>query len=364
MPGMPMPSTGGNPATGQRTYTYPMNQRGATLWYHDHRMGFTGPSMWHGLAGFHLVHDDEEEALPLPKGDRDIPIMITDRAFDASGRLIYPSLDPTLTTTPGVTGAYTNGVLGDVILVNGAPWPVLRVARAKYRLRLLNASNARRYRLVLDPPAAFVQIGSDGGLLSEPLPQSALEVAPAERFDVVVDFADVPSGAQVELRNTLGTGSTAMVMRFDVVGPAVRDDAVVPPILSRSAALDPRMAVVTRDFLFQNGGGSIGWRINGQAYDPAHPLAYPKLGQSEIWHFVTDLHHPIHLHLDQFQVLARNGKQPGPYDQGWKDTLDLFPAQSAEILVRFTDYAGRFVFHCHNLEHEDMAMMADFVTTA
>jgi len=254
------------------------------------------------------------------------------------------------------------GSVGDVILVNGAAWPVLRVARAKYRLRLLNASNARRYRLVLDPPATFVQIGSDGGLLSEPLPQSALEIAPGERFDVVVDFADVPSG--VELRNTLGTGSTAMVMRFDVTGPAIRDDAIVPPILSRSAVLDPRTAVVTRDFLFQNAGGSVGWRINGQAYDPAHPLAYPKLGQSEIWRFVTDLHHPIHLHLDQFQVLARNGKQPGPYDQGWKDTLDLYPAQSAEILVRFTDYAGRFVFHCHNLEHEDMAMMADFVTTA
>jgi FtsP/CotA-like multicopper oxidase with cupredoxin domain len=366
-PGMPamagMPTMPGTIASGTRDYTYPFNQRAATLWYHDHRMGFTGPSMWHGLAGFHLVHDDEEEALPLPRGDRDIPIMITDRAFDAAGRLIYPSLDPTLTTTPGVTAAYTNGVLGDVILVNGAPWPVLRVARAKYRLRLLNASNARRYRLVLDPPATVVQIGSDGGLLPRPLPQSALELAPAERFDVVVDFAHVPPGTQVELRNTLGAGSTAQVMRFDVTGPAIRDEATVPPVLSHSATPDPRTAVVTRDFLFQNAAGSVGWRINGQAYDPAHPLANPKLGQPEIWRFVTDLHHPIHLHLDQFQVLARNGKQPGPYDQGWKDTLDLYPAQSAEILVRFTDYAGRFVFHCHNLEHEDMAMMADFMTT-
>jgi FtsP/CotA-like multicopper oxidase with cupredoxin domain len=318
--------------------------------------------MWRGLAGFHLVHDDEEDALPLPKGDHDIPIMIADRAFDAEGRLTYPSLDPTLTDTPGVTDAYANGVLGDVILVNGAPWPVLRVDRAKYRLRLLNASNSRRYRLVLTPGATFTQIGSDGGLLPAPIAQPALELAPAERFDVIIDFAAFPAGARVELRNTLGTGSTAQVMRFDVVGPPVRDDAAIPATLSRSATLDPAAAVVTRNFLFQNAGGSMSWRINGQAYDPAHPLARPRLGQTEIWRFVTDLHHPIHLHLDSFEVLGRNGKQPGPYDHGWKDTLDLYPAQSAEILVRFTDYAGRFVFHCHNLEHEDMAMMADFIT--
>jgi spore coat protein A len=345
-----------------RDYTYPLHQRAATLWYHDHRMGFTGPSVWRGLAGFHLVHDDEEDALPLPKGDHDIPVMIADRAFDEAGRLTYPSLDPTLTDIPGVTDAYASGVLGDVILVNGAPWPVLRVDRAKYRLRLLNASNARRYRLVLTPGATFTQIGSDGGLLPAPIAQPALELAPAERFDLIIDFAAFPAGTQVELHNTLGTGSTAQVMRFDVAGRPVRDDATIPATLSRSAALDPASAVVTRNFLFQNAGGSMSWRINGQAYDPAHPLARPTLGQTEIWRFVTDLHHPIHLHLDSFEVLGRNGKQPGPYDHGRKDTLDLYPAQSAEILVRFTDYAGRFVFHCHNLEHEDMAMMADFVT--
>lgn len=357
-----MPAMPGTVATGARDYTYPMHQRAATLWYHDHRMGFTGPGVWHGLAGFHLVHDDEETALPLPTGERDIPIMITDRAFDADGRFVYPSVDPTQTTTPGVTDAYADGVLGDVILVNGAPWPVLAVQRARYRLRLLNASNARRYRLVLTR-GAFTQIGSDGGLLPAPIPQPALELAPAERFDVVVDFAAFPAGTRIELRNTLTTDSTARIMRFDVTGPAIADDATIPAVLSATAALDPAKAVVTRDFLFQNRGGTTGWRINGQAYDPAHPLAHPRLGRTEIWRFVTDLHHPVHLHLNPFQVLARNGGDPGRYDHGWKDTLDLYPAQSAEIAVRFTDYAGRFVFHCHNLEHEDMAMMADFVTT-
>ena len=360
MPSMPgMPAMPGTIATGTRDYTYPLDQRAATLWYHDHRMGFTGPNVWRGLAGFHLVHDDEEAALPLPQGERDIPLMITDRAFDAEGRFRYPAVDPEM---PGVTAAYQNGVLGDVILVNGAPWPVLDVRRAKYRFRVLNASNARRYRLLLAPGAPFTQIGGDGGLLPAPITQPALELAPAERFDVIIDFAAFPPGTQVDLVNTLGAGSTANIMRFRVTGPPVRDDARIPAVLSRSASLNPATASVTRDFLFQNSAGPIGWKINGQPYDPAHPLAYPKLGETEIWRFVTDLHHPIHLHLDSFQVVARNGSGPGPYDHGWKDTLDLYPAQSAEIAVRFTDYAGRFVFHCHNLEHEDMAMMADFVT--
>jgi FtsP/CotA-like multicopper oxidase with cupredoxin domain len=152
-------------------------------------------------------------------------------------------------------------------------------------------------------------------------------------------------------------------MRFDITGPAVTDEATVPGTLTALATLDRRTATVTRDFLFQNRPGAEGWTINSHRYDPAHPLANPRLGQTEIWRFITDVHHPIHLHLDHFQVLARNGGAPGPYDHGWKDTLDLLPAQSAEILVRFTDYAGRFLLHCHNLEHEDMAMMADFVTT-
>jgi FtsP/CotA-like multicopper oxidase with cupredoxin domain len=371
MPGMDMPGMGGMPmigdtATGSRAYVYPMNQRAATLWYHDHRMGFTGPGVWYGLAGFHLVHDDEEDALPLPRGQRDIPVMIVDRSFDAEGRLHYPAVDPTLSGSPGVTAAYMNGVLGDVILVNGAPWPVLSVYRARYRLRLLNASNARRYRLALEPPPpggqGLVQIGSDGGLLAYPVTHDAIEIAPAERFDVIVDFARYPAGTRVHLRNTLGSGGTAHVMRFDVSGPGVTDDAPVPGTLGSIAPLAPRTAAVTRTFLFQNHSGHSAWTINGHPYDPAHPLAHPRLGRTEIWRFVTDLHHPVHLHLEQFQVLARDDGHAGPYDRGWKDTLDLRPAQSAAVIVRFNDYAGRFVLHCHNLEHEDMAMMADFVT--
>ncbi|MEV7907802.1 multicopper oxidase family protein, partial [Streptomyces anulatus] len=182
----------GATTVGRRDYVYPLKQPAATLWYHDHRMDYTAPAVWRGLAGFHIIHDQHELSLGLPSGDRDIPVMIMDRSFGADGSLQYPSLDPTLTHTPGVREPYGSGVLGDVILVNGVPWPLAQVPAVRHRLRLLNASNARRYRLVLDPPPpggkAFVQIGTDGGLLGRPLPHDALELAPAQRFDVVVDF--------------------------------------------------------------------------------------------------------------------------------------------------------------------------------
>lgn len=367
MPGTAMPADPRAVVTvGERTYTYPLRQRAATLWYHDHRMGFTGASVWRGLAGFHIVHDDEEDALPLPGGDRDLPLMITDRAFSSDGSLRYPSVDPTLQDTPGVTDTYTAGVLGDVILVNGRPWPVAEVPAVRHRLRFLNASNARRYRLTLDPPppggGGLVQIGSDGGLLARPRGHDAVEIAPAERFDVVVDFGRYAPGQRVTLVNRFGSGSTAAVLRFQVTRREP-DDTRVPATLADVAPLDPARAVTTRTLLFQDHGGGMGWRINGCPFSPTDSSANPKLGTTEVWRLVSDFHHPVHLHLVHFQVLSRGLSGPGEYDGGWKDTIDLRPAEEAAIIARFDDYAGRFVFHCHNLEHEDMAMMANFETS-
>ncbi|MFD6888693.1 multicopper oxidase family protein [Streptomyces sp. NPDC059957] len=348
---------------GTRTYTYPFNQRAATLWYHDHRMSYTGAAVWMGLAGFHLVKDDEEERLPLPRGDRDIPLMITDRSFAADGSFQYPWIDPQL-HTPGVTDAYMNGVLGDVVLVNGAPWPVHETQRLRYRLRFLNASNARPYKLQLDPQpeggGGFVQVGSDGGLLDAPRRHDTLEIAPGERFDVVIDFSRYRPGTRVRLLNLFGDGSTAQVMRFDIAPGSPVDDTRVPEKLSDVPRLDPSRAVVTRDFHFR--GSSDGWTINGKEYEPGKALARPKLGQVEIWRFTTNFHHPVHLHLDHFQVLSRSNRAIGAYDHGWKDTVDVRPAEAVEVVTRFTDYPGTYMIHCHNLEHEDMAMMGDFIT--
>ncbi|MGW0431526.1 multicopper oxidase family protein [Micromonospora sp. NPDC003197] len=354
----------GKTTTGHRDYVYPFEQRAATLWYHDHRHGYTGLAVWQGLAGFHLVHDDEEDALPLPTGVRDIPVMIADRSFAADGSFRYPLTDPSL-RVPGVTDAYMNGVLGDVILVNGAPWPVLHAERARYRLRLLNASNARRYRLELDPPPpggqGLIQIGSDGGLLERPVAHETLEIAPAERFDVVIDFSRYRPGTQVRLVNRLGDGPTAHVMRFDLAGTTIHDESAVPDRLSHIPRLDPAGAETTRTFHFQL-RPDHGWTINGHPYQPGRALARPRLGSTEIWRLISDFHHPVHIHLDPGQVISRNNRAPGRYDSGWKDTVDVRPREAVEIAVRFTDYPGTFMLHCHNLEHEDMAMMADFTT--
>ncbi|MFC4110483.1 multicopper oxidase family protein [Micromonospora zhanjiangensis] len=294
----------GRASVGERDYTYPMRQRAATLWYHDHRHGHTGVAVWRGLAGFHLVHDDEEDALRLPAGDRDVPIMVADRSFAADGSLRYPLIDPDL-RSPGVTEPYMNGVLGDVILVNGAPWPVLRTDRARYRLRLLNASNARRYQLALDPPApggGLVQIGGDGGLLHRPLTHEEIDIAPAERFDVVVDFSRYRPGTRVRLVNRLGTGPAAHVMAFDVTG-ATHDDPALPERLSHIRPLDPARAAATRTVHFQL-RPDHGWTINGQPYRPGRPLARPRLGTTEVWRLISDFHHPVHVHLDPFQVIS------------------------------------------------------------
>lgn len=350
---------------GHRDYTYPLDQPAATLWYHDHRMDFTAPQVWRGLAGFHLVRDDVEEKLPLPRGDREVPLMICDRAFSEDGSFRYPALDPTLQTTPGVEADYMEGVLGDVILVNGAPWPVMEVEAARYRFRVLNASNARRYRLGLSPGGPIVQIGSDGGLLATPVEHSSIDIASAERFDIIIDFSRYAPGTTVTMTNGLGTGPTSEIMRFTVTRRAT-DDTQIPTRLSTIERLDPAKATVTREWKFTRGkvNDHRGWVINGKAFDPTRMDARPKLGDIEIWRFITDLHHPVHVHLSPFQVISRGGHGPGVLDSGWKDTVDIRPAEHVDVAIKFTRYAGKFMLHCHNLEHEDMAMMSAFETVA
>ena len=352
-----------------KDYSYPLEQRAATLWYHDHRMDFTGPQVWRGLAGFHIVRDDEENALPLPHGDKEVPLMICDRSFDADGSFLYPSLDPLLQGRPGVKREYMIGVLGDTILVNGAPWPYLEVSNTKYRFRILNASGARRYELALDPEpsagAPFVQIGSDGGLLGAPLSHRTIPIAQAERFDVVVDFSKYPVGAKVKLENRIGEDKTAEIMQFHVMRKENEESAIPKRLsdMSEYESLDESRASLTRRFVFaqerERNGMQI-WTINGRVFDPSRIDARPRLGASEIWELISGPAHPVHLHLVHFKVLSRNGRRPLPTDAGWKDTVALTTGERARVIARFDGYLGRYVFHCHNLEHEDMMMMANF----
>jgi hypothetical protein len=212
--------------------------------------------------------------------------MICDRSFAEDGSFRYPSLDPNLRDR-----------------------------------RILNASNARRYRLALDPPPrwgpAFVQIGNDVGLLAEPINHDRIEIAQAERFDVVVDFSSYPIGTQVTLTNQLGDGPTGQVMRFHVIRRA-KDDTAVPARLVEVQQLTRSAATVTRSFVFDR--RRAGWAIIGKTFDPDRDDAQPRLGATEIWRLDTDAHHPVHLHLAHFQVLSRRGRGPGRYDAGWKDT--------------------------------------------
>ncbi|MFF4772002.1 multicopper oxidase family protein [Microtetraspora fusca] len=348
-----------------RDYTFPLDQRPTLLWYHDHRMDFTAPAIWRGLAGLHIIRDDAEDSLGLPAGRRELPLMIADRAFAADGGLDYPSLDPTLRERPGVRGPYLAGVLGDVILVNGAPWPVHEVDAARYRLRILNASNARHYELeaVTDDGRRLdlVQIGADQGLLAAPVTHRLLPIAPAERYDVIIDFSGVPVGSRVRVVNRLGSGRTRDVMAFRVARNAT-DDSRIPRTLSNDLPTWRRAdAVRLRDFSFRAGrmGGDHGWLIGGLPFDPARSDVTARLGDVEVWRLVADVHHPVHLHLVGFRVLSRGGRPPLPHDAGLKDTVSLRPGEGVEIITRFDGYRGRYLFHCHNAEHEDMGMMAN-----
>lgn len=352
---------GGQTTVAYRTYDYPVPQQAATLWYHDHRMDHSAPQVWRGLAGFFLITDDEEDRLPLPRGDRDIPLMLCDRSFNEDGSFRYPD---------HAHEDFPDGVLGDVQLVNGAPWPELEVSGTRYRLRLLNASNARRYRLRLDAEGGgrgrFIQIGSDGGLLPAPQDLDTIDIAPGERFDVIVDFADHPVGSRITLRNTAAQRGMRDIMRFHVVR-AARDTTHVPDRLSTAfEELAPATGMPVRAFDFRrtsSGEDRQMWTISGKPFHPDTVLARPRLGSVERWRFSSDFHHPVHVHLAQFQVIARGGRPPAPTDAGWKDTVDVHPYEVVDTLVRFTGYKGRYMLHCHNLEHEDMAMMGNFQVT-
>ncbi|MEU8819324.1 multicopper oxidase family protein [Actinoplanes sp. NPDC048796] len=351
------------PGTSRR-YTYPTDQRGATLWYHDHRLDFTGPQVYRGLAGFHIIRDAVEDSLPLPAGAKDVPLLVTDRLFEADGAMYYPSSDPTL-RTPGLYPWAMNGQYGDTALVNGVPWPRMEVSATKYRFRVLNASNARHWDITLDPPPPsgdpFVQVGSDGGLLSSPVALRNIVMSPAERFDVVIDFGLYPVGTRVVLRNNDRTvPQITELMCFDVVRRET-ETATVPSRLAPPLDLpDPADAVGIRHFDFTRRADGM-WGINGAMFDDRQSLAAPALGSTEIWEFTSDVAHPVHLHLVHFRVLSRSRPQsPEPWDGGWKDTVRVRPGETVRIVSRFEGWRGKYVFHCHNLEHEDMMMMANF----
>ena len=361
--GLVAPEHDGHPNDGiasgmSRTYVYPNKQRACQLWYHDHTHGMTGENVYRGLAGFYFIDDPRERGLRLPRGKHEIPLLIQDRCISETGDFMYDLSPETLET----------GFLGDVILANGVIQPFLDVTTHKYRFRVLNGSNARSYRLALTNGQPLVQIGTDGGLLQRPRLRSEIEIAPSERVDVIIDFAALNVGSSILLQNKNGSGRLSTIMRFNVVKQE-RDSAVIPPFLAAWEELPEAAAVLTREFTLNRKSinDQLTWVINGQAYDAANPpLAKPKLDTIEKWKFInpTNHSHPMHVHLVQFQVIAIDGAPVDPSDYGWKDTVVIPPGGEVTVLSKFSDFLGKYVFHCHNLEHEDFAMMAEFEVVA
>jgi FtsP/CotA-like multicopper oxidase with cupredoxin domain len=339
------------PNGAERLYKYPNVQRSATLWYHDHAHGETAKTLYAGLAAFYIVSDPEEEALELPAGDYDVPLMLTDRSFNADGSFRY-RVD------------VDRGFRGDTILVNGAIAPRMRVERRLYRLRFLNAANAREFVLALGNNRAMTQIGSEGGLLAKPVRRTQISLQPAERADVVIDFRQFGAGSKVILHNAAGEASTRAVMRFDVVRGR-REEARVPKVLSELEELPAVNAQRSFPLTFQ-GLGRAQWQIAGAGFGMERIDCRPRQGSTELWTFTnnSERQHPMHLHGYHFRVVSIAGRRPHPGDSGWKDTVSVAPRQTVVVRPYFDYFPGRYVFHCHAAEHGDMSMMGQMEVVA
>ena len=319
-----------------RTYRYPNLQQGATLWYHDHAMGFEADHLYRGLQGFYVLEDDVETPLRLPSGEFDVPIMLRDAHFDENA---------------GWVSAFPR----DTVLTNGKIQPYFQVAARKYRFRLLNAANDRLLKLNLNG-TEMIRIGSDGGLLPAPVPETELSLASGERTDFVVDFSKFPVGKQL----VLSDANAGPVLRFDVVRSAP-DSSRVPNVLRPLPAMPP--ATVTRDITMSfdfTGATPIGL-MNGKAFDPNRVDYRIKRGTTELWRIhngdAVPLDHTFHVHLVQFRVVDRGGAPLLPVDAGRKDTVFVTAGNSVAVQATFGDYLGKYVFHCHFIEHSVMGMM-------
>lgn len=370
-----------------------IDQPAATLWYHSHIHGQTGPQVYRGLSGMLIVEDPgaANPGLPSTWGVDDIPVVIQDRLFDRRGDLAYGLDMPTMML----------GLHGDTILVNGAVRPNASVARGLVRLRLLNGSNARIYTLKFEDGRGFHQIASDGGLLPAPVARDALVLAPAERAEIVVDLSDGGSVRLVSLPDTnapmggmMGGGMGGMMRRmmgggmmgggegaepeaatsdgaFAVLDVTPDKAAPAGQALPRTLAGGPlpitgdpvrrrRVALQMGPMAMRGGGNPLA--INGRAYDMGRIDMQARLGEVELWEVTSDMMaHPFHVHGTSFTVLSQGGRAV-PFERtGAKDVL-LVDGR-AEILVSFDKPATSetpYMFHCHILEHEDGGMMGQF----
>jgi bilirubin oxidase len=341
----------------------------ATLWYHPHVAGNTGPQIYAGLAGLFIIDDPNSDALALPKiyGVDDIPLIVQDRLFDAKGRF---ALADSRTRE-------SFGQLGDTILVNGTYAPYVDVPQKIVRLRLVNASNARRYNFGFSDGRTFHQIATDGGLLDTPVQRTRLVLGPGERAEILVDMnADdhpltlisdaVPGAARMfHLMRGARLGQGDEYQRFKILElrprPSALPVATMPRTLNQLPPADARNVVRTRVFALNDR-----MSINDRPMDHGRVDQIVHKGDMEIWEIRNReamFFHPFHIHGVQFRILDRDGRPPDESERGWKDTVVVNPLETVRALAQFSDYSDPhipYMFHCHILEHEDMGMMGQF----
>lgn len=361
-----------------------VKQPPATTWFHSHPHGKTARQVYLGLAGMMIVSDggDRDRGLPMNYGVDDLPLVLQDKRFGRNGELVYaPSMMDMM-----------HGFQGDTLLVNGAIGPIANVPAGFVRLRLLNAANARNFDLRFSDRRPFFVIAGDAGLLPEPVELRNLVIAPAERYEILVNFSD---GRPVDLltapdthhdsgpgmmmmpmgRRIGGSAETEVFMQFRPDSALKASVTRLPRELSPLAPPDIASAVAWRTFELNPMMGMMGMvrmmgmsgspqmmGINGRSFAMGRIDVTTKLGTSEIWEIQSAaMAHPFHIHGVSFRILSNSGKKPRPEQSGWKDVVLV--AEQAEILVRFDHPAAPkmpFMYHCHILEHEDHGMMGQF----
>ncbi|MDE2583178.1 MAG: multicopper oxidase domain-containing protein [Rhodospirillales bacterium] len=365
----------------------------STLWYHDHRLDFTAPNVYAGLSAFYLLFDEKDSnnerdkrrgAFRLPSGKYDVPLLLHDIWFDQNGQPGWDFVNPRPIASSEVSrGGYlpgptytNNGMLGDRFTVNRIIQPYFQVERRKYRFRLLNGGPSRFYHITLSTTKSdaepFYVLSNDGNLLPEPILVESLEIWDANRYDMIVDLSKYNAGDQIFLTNWLemrpdGAGETGrmlktpnQIMRFDVVGPKVEDPSRIPDFMRALPPID--MSQVKRHRLWNFDYVNGLWTINGRLMDPNRIDAAIEQGSAEIWTLRNNgdaWSHPIHSHFEEFQILEINGQKVKPGSINWsrKDVVQLGPMTSVTFYGHWRDFLGKYVMHCHNVVHEDHAMM-------
>ncbi|HEV2463881.1 MAG TPA: multicopper oxidase domain-containing protein [Acidobacteriaceae bacterium] len=350
---------------------YPNLQDPTALWCHDHAMGVNRFNIFAGLMGWYLLRDDVEQSLRLPSGKYELPLLIYDRSFTPQGQLYYPN--------PPDEGAWSQEFLGDAMVVNGKVRPYHQVEPRKYRLRIANTANSRFFTLSLSNGQTFHVIGADQGLLAAAVECSKVVLAPAERIDLIVDFS-ASRGEHIILQS-----GEFDLMKFRVDRSRVVDDSQLPSTLrpvhriSESEAIRTRMMTLNE---FDDDKGMAMVMLLNRKHWASPVTEIMKLGTTEIWSLanLTQDTHPIHLHMVRFQILDRRSfsaddylatntlplrytgpaMPPEPHEMGWKDVVQCPPGTLTRIIVPFQPYAGRYLWHCHILEHEANDMMRPY----